>query len=272
MKYSIIIKKTVLTIFKTILIGYILLCVLLYFVQEKLIFFPEQLQSDYRFIFNQNFHELNIKTADGVLLNSVLFKADSSKGVIFYLHGNGGSIRSWGEIARAYTDMHYDLFMLDYRGYGKSGGAITSEKQIFADVQTTYNTLKTIYKEDEIIILGYSIGTGPATKLASGNRAKRLILQAPYYSLTDMMKRKYSIIPRFLLKYKFETDRYIKECRMPVTIFHGDNDEVIDYSSSLKLKALFKPSDTLITLKGQGHNGMSDNPEYLAELKRLLIK
>jgi pimeloyl-ACP methyl ester carboxylesterase len=265
MKYGIIIKKSVLTIFKFIVISYILVCVLLYFSQEKLIFFPEKLNSDYRFTFNQNFNELNIKTEDGVLLSGILFKADSSKGLIFYLHGNGSSIPSWGEIARTYTDLHYDLFMLDYRGYGKSSGSISSEKQIFADVQTAYDTLKAVYKEDEIIILGYSIGTGPATKLASTSGAKLLILQAPYYSLTDMMKRKYSIIPRFLLKY-------IRECKMPVIVFHGDNDEVIDYSSSLALKKIFKPADTLITLKGQGHNGMSDNPEYLAELKRLLMK
>ena len=57
---------------------------------------------------------------------------------------------------------------------------------------------------------------------------------------------------------------------MPVVLFHGNRDEVIYYGSSLKLKALFKPADTLITLNGQGHNGMSDNPDYPAELANVL--
>ena len=94
----------------------------MYFIQEKLIFFPEKLDKEYKFGFDQNFEELNFKTEDNVLLNGILFKADTSKGVIFYLHGNAGSLKSWGEIAKTYTDISYDLFMLDYRGYGKSEG------------------------------------------------------------------------------------------------------------------------------------------------------
>ncbi|MEO8770374.1 MAG: alpha/beta fold hydrolase [Ferruginibacter sp.] len=265
-------KKIFIPILKIVAIVYICLCSLLYFIQEKLIFYPERLAVNYKFEFKQPFEELYFKTADNKSLNGILFKADSSKGLIFYLHGNAGSLRSWGEIAKTYTDMHYDLFMLDYRGYGKSEGNITGEKQIYDDVQLVYDHLKTKYNEANIIILGYSIGTGPAAKLASGSHAKLLILQAPYYNLTDMMKHIYPILPAFLLKYKFETNKFLQDCKMPVIIFHGDEDKVIYYGSSQKLKALFKISDTLITLQGQGHNGMSSDPTYLSELKKILGK
>ena len=57
---------------------------------------------------------------------------------------------------------------------------------------------------------------------------------------------------------------------MPVVIFHGNQDRVIYYDSSLKLKNEFKKSDTLITLNGQGHNGMTDNQMYKSEIKRIL--
>lgn len=164
------------------------------------------------------------------------FKADTSKGLIFYLHGNAGSLKSWGEIAKTYTSLHYDLFILDYRGYGKSEGTISSEAQLYKDVHVVYNNLKTKYDENKIIVLGYSIGTGPATELAAANHPKLLILQAPYYSMTDLMKHNYPIIPAFLLKYKFETNKNIRNCKMPIVIFHGDNDEVIYFQSSLKLK------------------------------------
>jgi alpha-beta hydrolase superfamily lysophospholipase len=238
--------------------------------QEKLIFFPEKLPASYKFEFAQNFEELHFKTADNTVLNGVLFKADSSRGVIFYLHGNAGSLASWEQIAKKYTDLHYDLFMLDYRGYGKSEGRINNEKQFYEDVQVVYDSLKKKYNEKDIVIIGYSIGTGAATKLASVNNPRLLILQAPYFSLADMMKHQYQIIPAFILKYKFETNIFLSTCKMPVVIFHGDKDEVIYYGSSLKLKELFKTSDTLITLQGQGHNGMSDNPAYLIELQKKL--
>lgn len=248
----------------------ILLCTLLYLFQEKLIFFPEKLPKDFKFNFTQKFEEVRIRTTDQKLLSGLLFRSDSSRGLIFYLHGNAGSLSSWGEVAQTYTALHYDVFMLDYRGYGKSDGAITSQEQFYEDIQMAYNEVLKKYDEDKIIVLGYSVGTGPATKLASANNPKLLILQAPYFSLVDMMKYFYSFIPAFILKYKFETNEYIKDCKMPIVIFHGRLDEVIYYGSSLKLKDLLKKSDLLITLEGQGHNGMSDNPVYRMEVSKIL--
>ena len=84
------------------------------------------------------------------------------------------------------------------------------------------------------------------------------------------MQKDFPIIPTFLLKYKFATNEYITNCKMPIAIFHGDADEMIPYDCSVQLMKLTKPTDELITLKGRGHNGMSDNPEYVKELKRVL--
>jgi len=265
-------KRVLLKILKIVAVLYILICGLLFFFQEKLIFFPQKLEKNYKFSFDQKFEELNIKTQDDKLLNGILFKADTSKGLIFYLHGNAGCLNSWGDVAKTYTDLNYDVFMLDYRGYGKSEGSIDGQSQFFQDIQTAYDKLKIKYPEDKIIVLGYSIGTGLAAKIASTNNPRLLILQAPYYSLTDMMRHTYPIIPTFILKYKFETDDYLKNCKMPVVIFHGNQDEVVYYGSSLKLQKEFKKQDTLITLAGQGHNGMTDNSDYQIEIQKILTR
>jgi len=263
-------KKLLLMTLKLLLIGYILICVLLFFLQEKLIFFPEKLDKNFQFTFTQKFDEINIQTKDHKLLHGVLFTTGSAKGLIFYLHGNAGSVNSWGEVAKRYTGLDYDVFILDYRGYGKSESSIRSQEQLFEDIQTAYDEIKKKYREDSIIVLGYSVGTGPASKIASANHPKLLILQAPYYSLVDLMRHTYPIIPTFLLKYKFETNKYIEDCKMPIVIFHGDQDEVISYNSSLKLKKILKDTDRLITLKGQGHNGITDNPEYVSAIEKIL--
>jgi uncharacterized protein len=264
--------KILFKILKLTLGLYIILCGLLYFFQEKLIFFPQKLDKNYKFEFRQKFEEITINTTDNKRVNGLLFTTDRSKGLIFYLHGNAGCLKSWGEVAKTYIDLNYDIFILDYRSYGKSEGEINGQEQLFQDNQTVYNELKKKYSEDNIIVLGYSIGTGLASKLASTNNPKMLILQAPYYNLTDLMKHTYFFVPTFLLKYKFATNEYLKNCKMPVTIFHGKDDKVIYYGSSLKLKEEFKPRDTLITLNEQGHNGMTDNEDYKTELKKLLAQ
>ena len=263
-------KKGLFNLLKLILAFYIIVCGLLYAFQEKLIFFPQKLEKNHQFSFNQKFEEINVKTIDGISLNGLLFKADSSKGLIFYLHGNAGSLSSWGGVAETYTDLNYDIFILDYRGYGKSEGSINGQEQLFQDVQTAYDELKKKYREDKIIVLGYSIGTGPAAKIASANNPELLILQAPYYNMTDLMRHTYRIIPTFILKYTFETNEFIKNCNMPIVIFHGNQDRVIYYGSSVKLKEQFKEQISLITLDGQGHNGMTDNPAYKVAIQKLL--
>ena len=259
--------KNILIIFFSI---YALLCGFLYYYQEELIFFPKKLSTNFKFAFAQKFEEMNIKTADHQLLNGLLYRSENFKGLIFYLHGNSGCLDSWGNVAKTYTDLNYDVFMINYRGYGKSSGKITCENQLFNDNQLAYNELKKSYSENKIIILGYSIGTGLAAKLASSNNAKLLILQAPYYNLTDLMQKKYPFIPRFILKYKLQTNEFLNNCKTPVIIFHGTTDEVIYYGSSTKLKSKFKKGDRLITLKNQGHNSMSENQEYKIVLGKIL--
>lgn len=249
----------------------ILLMVLLFFFQEKLMFFPQKLNKNYQFTFGQNFKELMIKTADDKLINALLFEADSSKGVIFYLHGNAGSLESWGTVARLYTNMNYDVFIIDYRGFGKSEGKISGEKQLFQDNQIAYNKLKEIYKEEDIIVLGYSIGTALAAKLASENNPKLLIMQAPFYSFTVMMSKQFSF-PTFILKYKLRTNKYLKQCKCPVVIFHGDRDEIVDYKWSVKLKEEFQDKIQLITLHGEGHNEITTNEDYSLEMERILMR
>ena len=265
-------KLLLIKLFLTVVVLYILLCGLVYFIQEKLIFFPEKLDKDFKFNFGQEYRELNFKTQDNLQLNAVLFPASHSKGLIFYLHGNAGSINSWGGVAKTYTDLNYDVIIMDYRGFGKSDGRISTQAQLFQDAQIAYDEMKSIYDENKIIVLGYSLGSGIAAKIASTNQPRLLILQTPYYSVTDMMRHTYPILPTFILKYKLETNKFLKGCKIPIVLFHGDQDEVIYYNSSVKLKSIIKKTDRLITLHGQGHNGITDNQDYKSALEKILAE
>lgn len=112
--------------------------------QVKFFFPGAKLNKDYTFNFPNKFKEVTVIAKDSTRLSAVLFMADSSKGVILYLHGNTDAINKWGMMAKTYTALGYDLFMLDYRGYGKSEGSIKNETQLYSDVQDAYKDRKSV--------------------------------------------------------------------------------------------------------------------------------
>lgn len=238
--------------------------------QENLLFHPDTYPANHQYNFKNTFQEYFFKVDHKTSINGVLFQSDSSKGLIFYLHGNAGAIDSWGNIGNVYLENNYDFFILDYRGFGKSQGNISSEKQLYKDIQIVYDSMKTKYNEKNIVIIGYSIGTGPATQLASVNKPKLLILKAPYYNMPDLAHQYVKSVPASSISYKFSTNEYIVKVKCPVIIFHGNQDDVIYVGSSYKLKELFKKEDRLIILNGQQHNGINENPIYKKELKNIL--
>ncbi len=260
------------TFFSILLILYLLICTLLYFFQEKMIFYPQTLAEDFEFQNFRNFEERYIEMQDGKKLHSLLFKAEDPKGIVFYLHGNAGSLEGWGSVAETFRAHNYDVFIPDYRGYGKSEGSIESEAQLHEDIQALYDELKNEYPEEEIIVLGHSIGSGSAAKLAAENKPKLLILQAPPYSLPDLAKKMFplNLFPSFLIRYKLETGKYVKQTDAPVVVLHGSEDEIVYYGSSLKIKEHLKPQDTLITLEGLGHNNFLDTGIYRKEIESIL--
>jgi len=237
---------------------------------EQQFFPPHKLHKDFQFHFSAPFSEVNITTEDGFNLNGLLFKVKQSKGLIFYLHGSNDAVDIWGKIAPTYNNFEYDIFILDYRGYGKSEGIVANETQLSGDIQKVYDKLKQNYSESNIVIIGQSMGTGPAAQLAANNNPKALILQAPYYSLSDWI---YNIAPEIntsKMKFQFKTFELLPKIKVPVIIFHGDSDNAIYYGSSKKLSAFFKKGDELITLKGEGHNNFINNLKYLAKIKVIL--
>jgi pimeloyl-ACP methyl ester carboxylesterase len=249
---------------------YVAVVSFIYFRQERLLFLPTKLPADYRFSFATPWEERWLPMADGTRLNGLLFRADSPRGLIFYLHGNSGALDSWGEAAATYTELGYSVFMLDYRGYGKSEGVISSQAQLLADVLTAYRQLLTEFSESHITVLGYSLGTGLATWLAAQEHPQRLLLQAPYFSMRAVARQHYPWVPGAIVRYPLNTDAVLPHVACPIVIFHGDQDEVIDHRTTLQLKALLKPQDQFITLPGVGHNGMTTNPVYQAALRQVL--
>jgi len=247
-----------------ILLGiYLGISLLLYFLQDYLMFKPEKLPKDFEFYYeNQEIEEYNVETRDGAIINGLRFKAKNPKGVVFYLKGNSKSIKGWGKFAVDFTRHGYDVLMVDYRGFGKSTGQRT-QKAIKRDLQMIYDKVKEITPEKYIILYGRSLGSGFASKLASMNNPRMLILDAPYYSLRKVAKKYIPFMPlSLLLKFPMPTYKWLKYVNCPIHIVHGTDDKLIPYKTSIKLSKINPKSTRLYTIIGGGHKNLNTFIEY----------
>lgn len=249
---------------------YVMVISYVYFNQVGMVFQSASLSKEYQFDYQSQFEEINIKSFDGVNLNGLLFKAKESRGLVFYLHGNAGTLETWGEIAKTYTNLGYDIFILDYRSFGKSEGEIENEEQLNKDIAIVYKTLKKRYPENKIIISGYSIGSGLAAILASENKPKALILQSPYYSFTELSSGRVPFFPDFMKKFQLETYKYLAKIKVPIYIFDGKEDQLIPYENSVRLSKILKSNGHFYPLNDQGHIGMNENNDFQNRLQNIL--
>lgn len=233
-------------------------------------FRPEPLAADFRFEFPQSFKEVSFPVDDGTL-NALHFTISNPKGAVLFFHGNAGSLRRWGEVADSFTSRGYDLFIFDYRGYGKSNGKIASEQQLVDDGERAYRYVSERYPQKNIVIYGRSLGTGLAAQIALRHPPKMLILETPYVSLKDLTRRFYPYVPSFLLRFPLRTDLVLPQIKSPVYLIHGTADEIVPYDSSEKLLPLIQSPKELVTIPNGEHNGLRLTPIYNAALDRFLL-
>ncbi|RDK85380.1 alpha/beta hydrolase [Marinirhabdus gelatinilytica] len=245
---------------------------LLYAFQEKIIFLSEELPQEHNFTFkdSQSFEEIVLHTNDGAKLHGIHFKAEKTRGLVLYYHGNAGNLAKWGAIAPRFTKYGYDVLMMDYRGYGKSSGE-RSEAQLYEDAMAFFSKAKELVPEGKIIVYGRSLGTTFATYVASKNSPRKLILESPFYSLEKLAKNRYPYLPiEKLLKYKFETANYIVQVSCPITIIHGADDGIVPYKEAEQLyNVIPEQQRTLVTIKNGKHNNLGSFQEYWLTIHKM---
>ena len=265
-------KKKLFKWIKIVLLLYVLIGISLYSLQDKIIFRSRSLPPDYRFSFDQPFNEVNIPYSEEKKISIVQFTVPDSlrKGVVLYFHGNRKNITRYAPYADNFTKNHYEVWMIDYPGYGKSTGE-PGEQAMYDDALLLYKLANSRFPADSIIIYGKSLGTGPATWLASRKSCQRLILETPYYSLDALARNYFPIYPvSTFLHTHFPSYDYAKNVSVPVSIFHGTSDWVIPYRQSKRLKPAFPKGAELVTIPGGGHNNLDDYPLFHQKLDSLL--
>ena len=261
-----------LTIILIVLGVYIAANFVVYFWQEKFLFKPEKLPTDFEYKYGNEieFMEYNLEPVPGVNINGVHFCLEKPKGVVLYLKGNSRSIKGWGKFAIDFTRLGYDVVMIDYRGFGKSTGKRTM-KGMKSDLQFIYDEMKKQVDEKYIIIYGRSLGSGFAAKLASTNNPRMLILESPYYSLKRTASRYTPFLPlSLLLRFPLPTYKWLKYVSCPIKILHGTNDRLIPHSTAIRLSKINPEHTRLYSVIGAGHNNLYTKEEYHRMLDEIL--
>ncbi len=242
-----------------------------YFFQEKFIFLNgKKLSKDFVYDFPQTFQEVNLTTSDNQSINALHFTVDEPKGVILFFHGNKGNLERWGTIVPYLLDYGYDVFVMDYRNYGKSSGDFAEDK-MYQDALLAYDHLVKSNKEEQIVVYGRSLGAAFASEVGSKRNPKHVILEAPFYNMKRATRFYFALSPTFLLKYQFENNKRVGEIQSPVTFFHGDADETTSYPQSKELFDLVTSAEKeFVTLPTGTHHNLPNFPSYKSVLKQIL--
>lgn len=251
------------------------LLALLWWAQERLIFLPQRLPAEHRFEVPTGVQERWVEVPCA-RLNLLHLREPGARGVVFYLHGNAGSLQSWFVDVEHWRRAGLDLVMLDYRGYGKSSGRIDSEAQLHADVAAAWAQVAPEYAGRQRIVFGRSLGTGLAAALAAQApaelRPELTVLVSPYTSLLAVAAEQHPWVPEALLarllRYPLRTDQWLPQVQGRVALVHGGRDRLIPPEHSRRLQALV-PQAQLLWLPDAGHIDLQQFDGYWAGLLRV---
>jgi len=266
-------KRRWLRITQVVLLIYVLLGIALHYFQDKLLFHPVKLPENHSFNFSQPFKEINLRVNAAKSISIIQFTVPDSacKGVVLYFHGNKNNIERYAGYAGYFTKNNYEVWMIDYPGFGKSTGDRT-EQALYHDAKLFYELARSRFSKDSIVIYGKSIGTGVASYLASVRDARQLILETPFTNMYSLMANYAFMYPvSWISKYHLPTDDYLEHVKVPVTIIHGEKDEIIPFKFSRRLKAKY-PSINLVSIEKGKHNDLDEYPEFHNTIKAQLSK
>ena len=201
---------------------------------------------------------------NGDALLQLTVRPHEGPGAVLYFGGNAEDVSSSvGPLLAAFPDR--EVVMLHYRGYGGSAGT-PNEADIAADAAGLFDQVHA--RHPDVIVIGRSLGTGVAARLASTRPVAKLVLVTPYDSLLGIAQQSFPLFPvRFLLIDKYESWRYVPRITAPVLILRAERDEVIPAASTEALRARFPASQvTTVVVTGASHNTIIDDPAYVSSL------
>lgn len=241
-------------------LAYAGLCLALFIFQRSLIYYPQPKSAA------TSGATTTLQVAGGELV--VTTRPHAGANALIYFGGNAEDVsQSLSSFAGAFPD--YAIYLLHYRGYGGSSGK-PSEALLHADAVVLFD--KVAQTHTQISVVGRSLGSGVAVRLASQRPVAKLALVTPYDSIEAIAAGQFPVFPvRWLLTDKFESWRYAPAIRVPTLLLAAELDVLIPPASTERLLAAFSPNvASLVVIPGVDHSAISNTPQYLSALRAAL--
>ena len=229
-------------------------------IQRSLMYFPDQALPAPADAGAPGFQAVRYGTADGLELVSWYRPARKGFATIVYFQGNGGNIADRIFKTRPLFEAGYGLLLVGYRGYGGNPGS-PSEGGLYHDGRAA---LAYLHGQgvpfERLVLLGESLGSGVAVRMASETKVRAVILEAPYTSTVDVGQAAYFFLPVSLLMYdRFPSIDYIDKIQAPLLVIHGEEDRVIPTRFGRRLfRAASQPKEAHF-LPRAGHNDLFEH-------------
>ncbi|KAL3525809.1 hypothetical protein ACH5RR_014181 [Cinchona calisaya] len=216
-----------------------------------------------------NVDVLRLGTKKGTQIVAVYVKNPAAKLTLLYSHGNAADLGQMYDLfSELSLHLRVNLLGYDYSGYGQSTGK-ASEQNTYADIEAAYRCLVEKYgaKEEDIILYGQSVGSGPTLDLASRlSRLRAVVLHSPIMSGLRVM---YPVKRTYWFDIYKNIDK-IPLVQCPVLVIHGTADDVVDCSHGKQLWELCKEKYEPLWVKGGNHCDLELYPEYIKHLKKFI--
>lgn len=248
---------------------YVGLCILLFFRQTNMVYYPVREIMFTPANVNLAYEEVFCTTADGERIAAWFVPAKDARGTLLMCHGNGGNNGDRIYAIEFFHNLGLNVFIFDYRGYGLSTGK-PSEDGTYKDALAAWKYLVEDQEipADSIVIHGRSLGGAVAAWLARLETPAGLIIESTFTSIPDIGRRLYPFLPiRLLSRYSYDTLAIIGEINCPVLVAHSRDDEMIPFKHGQKLFDAAQDPKFFFTLTGSHNDGESFFPdEYRQKL------
>jgi len=267
--------RTMIYLAVLLILGLVVLNAWMYLQQPRMIFLPFDDISATPASRGLEYEEVRLKTSDGLNLHGWYIPAQDSDKVLLFFHGNAGNISHRGDSIALFHQLGLNVFIFDYRGYGRSEGT-PSEDGLYRDARAAwaYLTQDRGYAGTDVILFGRSLGGAVATRLASEVRPGGLILESTFGSARDMADEVFPVMTRLLyLRFGFNTVVRIKKVHVPVLVLHSPDDEIIPYRQGRKVFVAANEPRSFFEMRGDHNSGfLTSQPEYGQALESFIFE
>lgn len=267
--------KTLAHLAVVLALAYAALVLFVYLFQARLLYFPQVARAVHVTPerIGLAFDDVWLKSAPDVDIHGWYVPHARARGTVLFFHGNAGSIALRLDWLRMFHDLGYAVFIIDYRGYGRSRGE-PDEQGTYADATAAWTHLTAVRRiaPGDIVIVGESLGGAVAAELASRTRPRAVILQSTFTSIPALAGEIYPFLPvRWISRHDYATHARMERIHAPVLIAHSPQDEIIPYRHGRELYARAREPRHFIELRG-GHNEgfLFARPEWVAAVGAFL--